>query len=63
MDRKIKKKKITPKRISGVLLAGSFLAFGFYQFVLGDYSTKLNVKKECPKADITVFIVILEKSG
>jgi HlyD family secretion protein len=46
MDRKIKKKKITPKRISGVLLAGSFLAFGFYQFVLGDYSTKLNVKKE-----------------
>lgn len=46
MDRKIKKKKITPKRITGVLLAGSFLAFGFYQLVLGDYSTKLNVKKE-----------------
>jgi HlyD family secretion protein len=46
MDRKIKKKKFTPKRISGVLLAGGFLSFGFYQFVLGDYSTKLNVKKE-----------------
>ena len=46
MDRKIKKKQITPKRIGGVLLAGGFLAFGFYQFVLGDYSTKLNVKKE-----------------
>jgi len=46
MDRKIKKKRITPKRIGGVVLAGGLLAFGFYQFVLGDYSTKLNVKKE-----------------
>jgi len=46
MDRKIKKKKLTPKRIGGVLLASSFIAFGFYRFVLGDYSTKLNVKKE-----------------
>jgi HlyD family secretion protein len=46
VDRKIKKKKFTPKRISGVLLAGGLLAFGFYQFVLGDYSTKLNVPRE-----------------
>jgi HlyD family secretion protein len=46
VDRKIKKKKVTLKRISGVLLAGGLLSFGFYQFVLGDYSTKLNVKKE-----------------
>jgi HlyD family secretion protein len=46
MDRKIKKKKFTPKRISGVLLAGGFLAFGFYQFILGDYSVKLDVQKE-----------------
>jgi HlyD family secretion protein len=46
MDRKIKKKKFTAKRITGILLAGGFLAFCFYKFVFGDYSTKLNVKKE-----------------
>ena len=46
MDRKIKKKKFTAKRISVALLAGGLLAFSYYQFVLGDYSTKLNVKKE-----------------
>jgi HlyD family secretion protein len=46
MDRKIKKKKITPKRIIGILLTGGFLAFCFYQFVLGDHSAKLNVQKE-----------------
>jgi HlyD family secretion protein len=46
MDRKIKKKKLTLKRIIGILLTGGFLAFCFYQFVLGDYSIKLNVKKE-----------------
>ena len=46
MDRKIKKKKFTAKRIILILLAGGFLAFCFYKFVFGDYSTKLNVKRE-----------------
>ena len=46
MDRKIKKKKITPKRIIGILFAVGFLAFCFYLFVLGDYSIKLNVREE-----------------
>ena len=46
MDRKIKKKKLTPKRIIGILFAVGFLAFCFYQFVLGDYSIKLNVQRE-----------------
>jgi len=46
MDRKIKKRKLAPKKIIGILIAAGFLGFCFYQFVLGDYSTKLNVKKE-----------------
>jgi HlyD family secretion protein len=46
MDRKIKKKKLTPKRIIGILFAAGFLAFCLYQFVLGDYSIKLNVQTE-----------------
>mgnify|MGYP000172442441 FL=1 len=46
MDRKIKKRKLTPKRIIGILLSGGFLTFCFYQFVLGDHSIKLNVQKE-----------------
>jgi HlyD family secretion protein len=46
MDRKIKKKKLTPKRIIGILFVFGFLAFCFYQFVLGDYSIKLNVQRE-----------------
>jgi HlyD family secretion protein len=46
MDRKIKKKKLTARRIVGILLAVGFLAFCFYQFVLGDYSIKLNVQRE-----------------
>jgi HlyD family secretion protein len=46
MDRKIKKKKLTAGRIIGIILTSSFLAFCFYQFVLGDYSVKLNVQKE-----------------
>ena len=46
MDRKIKKKKLTPKRIVGILFAAGFLGFCFYQFVLGDYSIKLNVQRE-----------------
>jgi len=46
LDRKIRKKKLTAKRITWILLAGGFLAFCFYKFVLGDDSTKLNVKSE-----------------
>ena len=46
MDRVIKKKKFTARRIAAILLAGGFLAFSFCQFVLGDNSTKLNVQKE-----------------
>ena len=46
MDRQIKKKKLTPKRIGGILLAGGFLAFCGYQLVFGDFSTKLNVSRE-----------------
>jgi len=46
MDRKIKKRKLAPKKIIGILIAAGFLGFCFYQFVFGDYSTKLNVKKE-----------------
>jgi HlyD family secretion protein len=34
MDRIIKKKKLTLKRVMGILLAGGFLAFWFYQVVL-----------------------------
>ncbi|UCH21102.1 MAG: HlyD family efflux transporter periplasmic adaptor subunit [Deltaproteobacteria bacterium] len=46
MDRIIKKKKLTPNRIIGIFIVSGFLAFCFYQFVLGDYSAKLNVKTE-----------------
>ena len=46
MDRRIKKRKFTAKRITWILLAGGFFGFCFYQFVLVDYSTKLNVKRE-----------------
>ena len=45
MDRKIKKKKLTAKRIIGILFTVGFLAFCFYQFVLGDYSIKQNVQR------------------
>jgi len=46
LDRKIKKKKSTAKRIISIFLATGFLAFCLYHFVFGDYSTKLNVKSE-----------------
>lgn len=46
MDRKIKKKKFTAKRMAWMLLAGGFFASCFYKFVFGDYSPKLNVKRE-----------------
>jgi HlyD family secretion protein len=46
MDRKIKKKKFTAKRMTWILLSGGFLAFCFYKFVFGDYGNKLNVTRE-----------------
>ena len=46
MDRKIKKKKFTAKRMAWILPAVGFLAVCAYNFVFGDYSAKLNVKIE-----------------
>ena len=46
MDRIIKKKKLTPKRIIGILLSGAFIVFCIKLLVFGDYSSKLNVKTE-----------------
>ena len=46
MDRKIKKKKLAPKRIVAILFAAGFLGFCFYQFVLGDNSIKLKVQRQ-----------------
>ena len=46
MDRKIKKKKVTAKGIAWMFLVGGFFAACFYKFVFGDYSPKLNVKRE-----------------
>ena len=46
MDRPIKKKTWTAKRIFWISLTAGFLGFCFYQFVLGDYSIKLNVNEE-----------------
>jgi HlyD family secretion protein len=46
MDRIIKKKKLTPKRIIGILLAGAFIVFCIKLLVFGDYSAKLNVQSE-----------------
>jgi HlyD family secretion protein len=46
MDRKIKKNKFKAKRIAWMLLAAGFFAFCFHKFVFGDYSAKLNVKRE-----------------
>ena len=46
MDRKIKKKKLTPKRIFGIILASLFIVFCVKLIGFGDYSSKLNVKME-----------------
>ncbi len=46
MDRKIRKKKWTLKRISGLCLAGLFVGAVLYEFLLGDHSSKLNVQVE-----------------
>ena len=46
MDRKIEKKKFTPKRVFWGILIIVLLGLCFYQFVRGDYSIKINVQKE-----------------
>jgi len=46
MDRIIKKKRLTSKRIIGILLAGAFIVFCIKLLIFGDYSAKLNVKTE-----------------
>ena len=46
MDRQIKKKKWTLKRISIFTISGVFVIFVFYNIIFGDHSSKLNVKKE-----------------
>jgi len=43
MDKKIKKKKWTPKRISTILFGVVFLTFVVYNFGFGDRRSKLNV--------------------
>lgn len=46
MDRKIEKKKWTPKKIAKYSVVALFAFFVFYVFILADQSSKLNVEKE-----------------
>ena len=46
MDRLIKKKKLTPKRIIEIVLAAVLIVFCVKLIGFGDYSSKLNVKTE-----------------
>ncbi len=46
MDRQIKKKRFTPKRIIGFGLGGLFFVVVIYNLVFGDRSSKLNVEIE-----------------
>ncbi|MBN2012968.1 efflux RND transporter periplasmic adaptor subunit [candidate division KSB1 bacterium] len=46
MDRQIKKKTWTLKRIIGLSIAVAFVAFVIYSFIFGDNSSKLNVQAE-----------------
>ena len=46
MDKQIKKKKWTVKRVSMFSLAGAFVILALYNIIFGDHSSKLNVKKE-----------------
>lgn len=46
MDRKIKKKAWTPKKIAYVSGAALFVLFVIYQIGFGDHSSKLNVERE-----------------
>jgi HlyD family secretion protein len=49
MDRKIKKKKLTAKRITWILLVGGFLAFCFYKFVYGRFEIDMMFAGVQPK--------------
>lgn len=46
MDRRIKKKRWTPKRIAWMSAAGLFFAAVIYNFLFGDHSSRLNVDSE-----------------
>lgn len=46
MDRKIEKKRFTPKKITIYTLSGIFVLFVLYNFIFGDASKKLNVDLE-----------------
>jgi len=46
MDRIIKKKKWTPKKIVGLSIAAIFVIFVLYSLIFGDKSSKLNVETE-----------------
>ncbi len=46
MDRKIEKKKWTPKKIIWLSIGGIFAFLILYNLILGDHSTKFNVQKE-----------------
>ncbi len=46
MDRKIEKKKWTPKKIIWLSIGGIFAFLILYNLILGDHSTKFNVHKE-----------------
>ncbi len=46
MDRKIKKKVWTPKRVAGIGAAATFVGLVIYMAIFGDHSTKLNVQVE-----------------
>jgi len=46
MDRRVKRKRWTARRIAGMSLAGLFVAAVLYEFLLGDHRAKLNVQVE-----------------
>lgn len=52
MDRILKKKRWTIKRIFGILLAGAIIVLGIYHFVWSDHTTKLNVENDRITIDI-----------
>lgn len=46
MDRKIEKKKWTPKKIALIAVAGLFIFFTLYSFILSERESRLNVDRE-----------------
>lgn len=46
MDRKIEKKKWTPKKIIGISAGVIIVGFIIYTIFFGDHSSKLNVREE-----------------